>query len=333
MFETKIDGIKVLGLINVNVLVSGSIFFGQTLSYDHMDGNDGRDLRTHQDQPARIMKTSDRITTTTDGNRVYRAPAYFRSNEMQTAYNYNGVVERPIVYNVGSFNPPTKDTPSLLSIDQVETVFHEFGHALHGMMTQVAYRGLAGTNVDRDLVEMPSQINEHWMLVPEVLKNYAKHYKTGEVLPQLYVDKLIESSKFNQGFMTTELVGAALLDIEWHKINWCDDIDVKAFERSVAKRLHMPKIIEYRYRSPYFKHIFNDEQYACGYYTYLWSQVLEADGWERFQQEGPMNVNVANDYRRYILEAGDTEDAMTLYKKFRGREPDAKALLRLRGLE
>ena len=200
-------------------------------------------------------------------------------------------------------------------------------------MTQVAYRGLAGTNVDRDLVEMPSQINEHWMLVPEVLKNYAKHYKTGEVLPQRYVDKLIESSKFNQGFMTTELVGAALLDIEWHKINWCDNIDVKAFERSVAKRLHMPKIIEYRYRSPYFKHIFNDEQYACGYYTYLWSQVLEADGWERFQQEGAMNLNVANDYRRYILEAGDTDDAMTLYKKFRGKEPDAKALLRLRGLE
>ena len=254
-------------------------------------------------------------------------------NEMQSAYNYNGVVERPIVYNVGSFNPPTKDTPSLLTIDQVETVFHEFGHALHGMLTQVPYRGLAGTNIDRDMVEMPSQINEHWMLVPEVLKNYAKHYKTGEVIPQALVDKLIESSKFNQGFMTTELVGAALLDIEWHKINWCDNIDVKAFERSVAKRLHMPKIIEYRYRSPYFKHIFNSEEYSCGYYTYLWAQVLEADGWERFQQEGPMNVNVANDYRRYILEAGDTEDAMTLYKKFRGREPDAKALLRLRGLE
>ena len=198
-------------------------------------------------------------------------------NEMQSAYNYNGGVERPIVYNVGSFNPPTKDTPSLLTIDQVETVFHEFGHALHGMLTQVAYRGLAGTNIDRDMVEMPSQINEHWMLVPEVLKNYAKHYKTGEVIPQALVDKLIESSKFNQGFMTTELVGAALLDIEWHKINWCDNIDVKAFERSVANRLHMPKIIEYRYRSPYFKHIFNSEEYSCGYYTYLWAQVLETD--------------------------------------------------------
>lgn len=250
-----------------------------------------------------------------------------------SSYNYNGEVERPIIYNVGSFNPPTKDAPSLLSIDQVETVFHEFGHALHGMLTQVAYRGLEGTNIDRDMVEMPSQINEHWMLVPEVLKNYAKHYKTGEAIPQALVDKLIESSKFNQGFMTTELVGAALLDIEWHKINWCDNIDVKAFERSVAKRLHMPKIIEYRYRSPYFKHIFNSEEYSCGYYTYLWAQVLEADGWERFQKEGAMNVNVANDYRKYILEAGDTEDAMTLYKKFRGREPDAKALLRLRGLD
>ncbi len=250
-----------------------------------------------------------------------------------SSYNYNGEVERPIIYNVGSFNPPTKDAPSLLSIDQVETVFHEFGHALHGMLTQVAYRGLEGTNIDRDMVEMPSQINEHWMLVPEVLKNYAKHYKTGEAIPQTLVDKLIESSKFNQGFMTTELVGAALLDIEWHKINWCGNIDVKAFERSVAKRLHMPKIIEYRYRSPYFKHIFNSEEYSCGYYTYLWAQVLEADGWERFQKEGAMNVNVANDYRKYILEAGDTEDAMTLYKKFRGREPDAKALLRLRGLD
>ena len=250
-----------------------------------------------------------------------------------SSFNYNGQEERPIVYNVGSFNPPTKDTPSLLSIDQVETVFHEFGHALHGMLTRVAYRGLEGTNVDRDLVEMPSQINEHWMLVPEVLKNYAKHYKTGEVIPQDLVDKLIESSKFNQGFMTTELVGAALLDIEWHKLNWCDNVDVKGFEQYVAKRLKMPKIIEYRYRSPYFKHIFDNDQYSCGYYTYLWSQVLEADGWERFQEEGPMNVNVANDYRKYILEAGDTEDAMTLYKLFRGKEPDAKALLRLRGLE
>lgn len=254
-------------------------------------------------------------------------------SEMNAEYNYNGESVRPIIFNVASLTPPTKDAPSLLSMDEVETVFHEFGHALHGMLTTAPFRGLEGTNVDRDLVEMPSQINEHWALVPEVLKNYARHYKTGEVIPQELVDKLIDSHKFNQGFMTTELVGAALLDIEWHKLNWCKDIDVKAFEQSVKKRLRMPREVEFRYRSPYFKHIFDNDQYSCGYYTYLWSQVLEADGWERFAEEGPMNKAVADDYRRYILEAGDTDDAMTLYIKFRGQAPNADALLRYRGLK
>lgn len=254
-------------------------------------------------------------------------------SEMATEYNYNGKSERPIVYNVGSFTPPTKETPSLLTIDQVETMFHEFGHALHGMLTQAPFRGLAGTNVDRDLVELPSQINEHWAWVPEVLKNYARHYKTGEVIPQELVDKVLESSKFNQGFMTTELVGAALLDIEWHKLNWCGDIDIKKFERSVARRLHMPEEVGFRYRSPYFKHIFDNDQYSCGYYTYLWAQVLEADGWERFKTEGAFSKAAADDYRQYILEKGDTEDPMVLYKKFRGAEPNADALLRFRGLK
>lgn len=254
-------------------------------------------------------------------------------SEMATEYNYNGKSERPIVYNVGSFTPPTAETPSLLTIDQVETMFHEFGHALHGMLTKAPFRGLAGTNVDRDLVELPSQINEHWAWVPEVLKNYARHYKTGETIPQALVDKVLESSKFNQGFMTTELVGAALLDIEWHKLNWCGDVDVKKFERSVARRLHMPEEVGFRYRSPYFKHIFDNDQYSCGYYTYLWAQVLEADGWERFKTEGAFSKAAADDYRKYILEAGDTEDPMTLYKKFRGQEPNADALLRFRGLK
>lgn len=254
-------------------------------------------------------------------------------SEMNSEYNYNGVSERPIIFNVASFTPPTKDMPSLLSLDEVETVFHEFGHALHGMLTIAPFRGLEGTNVDRDLVEMPSQINEHWAYVPEVMQNYARHYKTGEVIPQELVNKILESGKFNQGFMTTELVGAALLDIEWHKVDWCDNIDVKAFEASVKKRLRMPREVEFRYRTPYFKHIFANDQYSCGYYTYLWSQVLEADGWERFKLEGPMNPSTAADYRRYILEPGDTEDAMTLYVKFRGSKPNADALLRNRGLK
>lgn len=254
-------------------------------------------------------------------------------SELNAAYDFGGQSERPIIYNVASFTPPTKDTPSLLTLDEVQTVFHEFGHALNGMLTTAPYKGIEGTNIDRDIVEMPSQMNEHWALVPEVLKNYARHYKTGEVIPQELVDKLIESSKFNQGFMTTELVGAALLDLEWHKIDWCDNINVKAFENYVSRKLHKPSIVEYRYRSPYFKHIFDNDQYACGYYTYLWSQVLEADAWSRFEAEGPMNLNTAADYRRCVLEPGDTEDAMTLYKKFRGHEPTSDALLRNRGLK
>ncbi len=253
-------------------------------------------------------------------------------NEMATAYNYNGKVERPIVYNVGSFTPPTKDQPSLLTLDEVETAFHEFGHALQGMLTQAPFKGIAGTNVDRDFVEVFSQINEHWAYVPEVLKNYAKHYKTGEVIPQQLLDKILESRKFNQGFMTTELVGAALLDLEWHKVNYAQGIDVNAFEQHVRKMLHMPAEVGFRYRSTYFKHLFSDEQYAAGYYTYLWSQVLEADGWERFEQEGAFSPAAAAALK-FVLEAGDTIDAMELYKGFRGHEPTADALLRQRGLK
>lgn len=254
-------------------------------------------------------------------------------SELNAACNYNGHIERPIIYNVASLTPPADGAPSLLTLDEVQTVFHEFGHALNGMLTTAPYRGLEGTNIDRDMVEMPSQLNEHWALVPEVLQHYATHYQTGEVIPQQLVDKLIESSKFNQGFMTTELVGAALLDIEWHKLDWCSNIDIKGFENYVSRNLRKPSVVEYRYRSPYFKHIFDNDQYSCGYYTYLWSQVLEADAWQRFEAEGPMNPKTAADYRRYILEPGDTDDAMTLFKRFTGHAPNADALLRNRGLK
>ena len=157
--------------------------------------------------------------------------------------------------------------------------------------------------------------------------------RTGEVIPQALLDKILESRKFNQGFVMTELVGAALLDIEWHKLNWCDNIDVRGFEQYVKRRIGMPQEVEFRYRSPYFKHIFDNDQYSCGYYTYLWSQVLEADAFERFREEGTLNTDVARDYRKYILEAGDTEDPMTLYRLFRGHDPNADALLRNHGLK
>ncbi|MDE5652999.1 MAG: M3 family metallopeptidase [Muribaculaceae bacterium] len=253
--------------------------------------------------------------------------------QLQAAGEYQGGVQkRPIVYNVGNFTRPAGDTPALLTIDEVETTFHEFGHALQGMLTRAPYKSLAGTNVDRDYVEMCSQMNEHFAFTPELLKEYARHYATGEVIPDSLISKLNASSKFNQGFTTTELAGAALLDLAWGKHNG-ENVDVLAFEKEVADRIGMPAEITFRYRSPYFKHIFGDDGYASGYYTYLWSQVLEADAWEQFEEKGIFNAENAASFKKNILESGDTEDAMVLFERFRGHKPDAHALLRLRGFE
>ena len=254
-------------------------------------------------------------------------------SEFQSAYNYNGENIRPIVFNIGNFTKPTKDIPSLLTIDEVETAFHEFGHALQGMLTRAQFRGIAGTNVDRDAVELPSQFSEHWKFEPWLLSIYAKHYKTGEVIPEELVKKLEASSRFNMGFRTTELCGAALLDIEWHKMNYAKDIDVAKFERSVARRLGLPDEIQFRYRSSYFKHIFGSDQYASGYYTYLWAEVLSADAASLFEEKGMYDQEAAQAYLKNILEAGDSEDAMVLYQRFRGRAPQVEALLRDRGLK
>ena len=254
-------------------------------------------------------------------------------SEFKGACNYDSINERPIIYNVGNFTRPSGDMPALLTIDEVETTFHEFGHALHGMLTRAAYRGQAGTNVDRDLVELPSQITEHWAFEPEVLAVYAKHYQTGEVIPAELVEKLIASSKFNQGFATTELAGAALLDIEWHKVKHENDVNVADFEAAVAKKLALPEELTFRYRSTYFKHIFGSDGYAAGYYTYLWAEVLDADGFELFAQKGIFDKETADAFRINILEAGGSDDPMKLYKQFRGQEPNPDALLRNRGLK
>ena len=253
--------------------------------------------------------------------------------QMQSAGVYaDGQYKRPIVYNVGNFTPPAGDAPALLTLDEVETTFHEFGHALQGMLTTAPYKSIAGTNVDRDYVEMCSQINEHWAFTPELLKEYARHYQTGEVIPDDLIAKIENSSKFNQGFVTTELAGAALLDLAWGQTDG-EGVDVPGFEAAFSEKIGMPKEITYRYRSPYFKHIFGDDGYASGYYTYLWSQVLEADAWELFEKNGVFDKKTADSYKKNIFEPGDTEDAMVLFKRFRGHEPDANALLRLRGLD
>lgn len=248
----------------------------------------------------------------------------------QEANGTNG--NRPIVYNVGNFTKPAAGSPSLLTIDEVETMFHEFGHGLHGMLTRAHYKGNAGTNVDRDFVEFPSQLHEHWMFEPELLKEYARHYQTGEVIPQELVDKLIASSKFNQGFVNTELVGAALLDLEWHKLTDIDNVNAADFEASVAKKLGKPEEIEFRYRSTYFNHIFGSDGYSAGYYTYLWAQVLDCDGYEVFMRNGVFDPETAAK-QKHVLESGNDEDPMKLYEGFAGHRPDAGALLRDKGLE
>ncbi|MBQ7851510.1 MAG: peptidase M3, partial [Muribaculaceae bacterium] len=225
------------------------------------------------------------------------------------------------------------ETPSLLTLDEVETMFHEFGHGLHGMLSRAQYKAQSGTNVDRDFVELPSQIHEHWAMEPELIKVYARHYKTGEVMPDELIAKLQASSTHNQGFATTELAGAALLDLQWGKINSTDDVDVEAFEKMVAEKLGLPAEVQFRYRSTYFKHIFGSDGYAAGYYTYLWAEVLDADGFELFKEKGIFDPETAKAFKENVLEMGGSEDPMKLYIKFRGQEPNPDALLRNRGLK
>ena len=255
--------------------------------------------------------------------------------ELQSAFSDpDGTSQRPIVYNVGNFSKPSGDTPALLTLDEVETMFHEFGHGLHGMLTRANLRSQAGTNTDRDFVELPSQIHEHWALEPELLKEYAFHYKTGEVIPDSLIAKLQAASTHNQGFTTTELAGAALLDLQWGQLNVGENetLDVAAFEKSVADRLGMPAELTFRYRSPYFRHIFGSDGYASGYYTYLWAEVLDTDGFELFKERGIFDPETAASFKKNVLEAGGSEDPMDLYIRFRGHEPNVDALLRNRGL-
>ena len=253
--------------------------------------------------------------------------------ELKTSWvNPDGSVERPIVYNVGNFSKPTADAPALLTIDEVQTMFHEFGHGLHGMLSRAPLKSQSGTSVDRDFVEFPSQFHEHWAFQPELLKEYAHHYKTGELIPDSLVQKINDAAKHNMGFMTAELSGAALLDLNWGYLNPEGEVDVMGFEDSVAKKLGMPAELTFRYRSPYFKHIFGDEGYASGYYTYLWAEVLDADAFEMFAKEGIFNPDCAARLMT-VLESGSSEDPMVLFETMRGHRPTPDALLRQRGLK
>ena len=261
-----------------------------------------------------------------------RAGAWMSEFGMQY-YDEQGNNVRPVIVNIGNFNKPTEDKPSLLTIDQVETMFHEFGHALHGLLSQCHYKSVACTSVKRDFVELPSQINENWAFEPEVLATYAFHYETGEVIPQELVDKVQAAANFNQGFTTGELCAASILDMKWHELTSVEGIDVEEFEKKACEEMGLIGEIIPRYRSTYFNHIFGSSGYSAGYYSYLWAEVLDKDAFELFKQKGIFDKETAMSFRRNILEKGGSEEPMTLYRQFRGADPDAGALLRARGLD
>lgn len=248
-------------------------------------------------------------------------------------YIKDGINHRPIIVNVGNFTKPTSDKPSLLTMDDVETLFHEFGHALHGLLAQSTYKSLSGTNVSRDFVELPSQIMENWCWEEEVMKTYAKHYQTGEIMPKELMTKIRQAGTFNQGFAMTELLSASLLDMDYHTRKDTTAFDVRQFEKNALDKIGLIPEIIVRYRGPYFKHIF-EGGYSAGYYGYTWAEVLDADAYAKFKASGDIfNKEIATSFRKNILEKGDTEDPMTLYKAFRGAAPDPTALLKNRGLK
>lgn len=252
------------------------------------------------------------------------------SNFRET-YVQNGKEVRPIIYNVGNFTKPTAESPSLLNKDEVETLFHEFGHAMHGMLSKCHYLTVSGTNVARDFVELPSQIMENWCMHPEVLKLYAKHYQTGAPIPDNLIAKIEKSSTFNQGFETTELVAAALLDMDWHTMTEAQDLDVNIFEGQSMMAYGLIDQIVPRYRSTFFNHIFSGD-YSSGYYAYLWAEVLDADAFNLFLEKGIFDASTADSFRKNILEKGNSVDPMVLYRNFRGAEPNPDALVKRRGL-
>jgi peptidyl-dipeptidase Dcp len=254
-------------------------------------------------------------------------------NNITDQYRKNGIDHRPIICNIGNLTKPTADKPSLLSMDDVETLFHEFGHALHGLMTQCNYPSMSGTNVSRDFVELPSQIMENWCWEPEVMKTYARHFKTGEVMPKELMDKIQLAGTFNQGFINTELLAASFLDMDYHMRKDTTDFNVTAFENTSLKNIGMIPEIIVRYRSTYFNHIFSGDYYA-GYYSYTWAAVLDADAFHAFKETGDVyDQKTATAFRKKLLEKGDSEDPMKLYLDFRGKAPNPDALLEKRGLK
>ena len=262
--------------------------------------------------------------------RAGKRPGAWMNNILPQYIDDEGVDHRPVIINVGNFNKPTAGNPSLLSMDDVETLFHEFGHALHGLLSRAHYKSLSGTNTPRDFVELPSQFMENYAYEPEVLKTYAFHYQTGEVIPDSLIEKINNAGKFNQGFVTTELLSASILDMDFHELTTAEGLDVNAFEQQSMEKMHMIPEIIVRYRPTFYNHIFTTG-YEAGYYSYTWAAVLDADAFAAFKETGNLFDETTAARWHHLLEQGGTRDAHELYLEFRGKEADPQFLLRRKG--
>ncbi|WP_166211084.1 peptidyl-dipeptidase Dcp [Cognatiluteimonas telluris] len=316
-----------------NVLQNG-VFYAAHQLYG-ISFKERKDLPVYQPD-VRVFEVTD-----ADGKplALFYADYFKRDNKSGGAWMDNLVGQskllgtKPVIYNVANFTKPAPGQPALLSFDDVTTMFHEFGHALHGMFADERYPSLSGTNTARDFVEFPSQFNEHWALEPSVFAHYAKHYKTGEPMPQALVDKIKKSDTFNKGYDMTEAISAALLDMSWHTLPAdAPKQDVDAFELAALKKNGTDlSYVPPRYRSSYFLHIWGNG-YAAGYYAYSWTQMLADDGYEWFKEHGGLTRANGDTFRKMVLSRGNTEDLATMYRNWRGHDPDIKAMLRDRGL-
>ena len=330
-----LDESQIKPYFELNSVLQNGVFYAANKLY-------GLTFRERHDIPVwhPDVRTFDVIDANGQPLALFYADYFKRDNKQGGAWMSSFVDQsrltskKPVVYNVANFSKPSAGQPALLTYDDVSTMFHEFGHALHGLFSSVQYPRFSGTNVPRDFVEFPSQFNEHWALEPSVFANYAKHYQTGAPMPAALVNKIKQARTFNQGFTTTELMGASLLDLAWHTLPAGTEVaDVDAFEQNALRRYNLliPEIPP-RYRSPYFAHIWGGG-YSAGYYAYTWSEVLDDDAYAWFTEHGGLTRDNGLRFRDMILSRGGTEDAATLYRNFRGRDPSVDALLIERGLK